>query len=220
MCHGVVLDLEQRLSDELAILICHHYPVFVFFSLAQAILFLGGGMSPPTPPSPGPLSPPAAPIGPGLPPGFVRATRNLSPQSPSRHPGPPQRGGGANDKLRASFKLPRFNGDARHWKAWNKIFVRFIAIQLSDHVLDETFKQHTLTNELHEDNKLVYYLFEDAVIDSPVAAKYVRRAPEWDGHAAYTFLYDGYSFSGPATATLLLNELSNFRFKTDETYGL
>jgi hypothetical protein len=39
----------------------------------------------------------------------------------------------------------------------------------------------------------------------------------WDGHAAYNFLYDGYSFSGPATATLLLSELSNFRFLADES---
>ncbi len=95
--------------------------------------------------------------------------------------------------------------------------MRFIAIQLLHHVLEETFKQNVLTDDLNEDNKLVYYLLEDAVTGSPVATKYVRRAPEWDGHAAYTFLYDGYSFSGPATATLLLSELSNFRFKTDET---
>jgi hypothetical protein len=50
-----------------------------------------------------------------------------------------------------------------------------------------------------------------------VATKYVRRAPVWDGHAAYNFLFDGYSFSGPATATLLLSELSNFRFLADES---
>jgi hypothetical protein len=31
------------------------------------------------------------------------------------------------------------------------------------------------------------------------------------------FFYDGYSFSGPATATLLLSELSNFRFNVDES---
>jgi hypothetical protein len=50
----------------------------------------------------------------------------------------------------------------------------------------------------------------------PVATKYVR-APLWDGHAAYNFLFDGFSFSGPATATLLLSELSHFRFAVDES---
>ncbi len=45
----------------------------------------------------------------------------------------------------------------------------------------------------------------------------MHRAPIWDGHAAYNSLFDGYSFSGPATASLLLSELNNFRFKVDET---
>jgi hypothetical protein len=211
VCHGVVLDLERRLSDEPSILA--DTPVYVFFTLAQAMQALGGRQLPPT--SPPPASSPA-PMGPELLPGFVRAPRNSSAQPPPRNVGSTQRGS-ANDKLRASFKLPRFNGDARQWKQWNKSFVRFMAIQLLDHVLEETFKQNVLTDDLHEDNKLVYYLLEDAVTGSPVATKYVRRAPEWDGHAAYTFLYDGYSFSGPATATLLLGELSNFRFKTDES---
>ncbi len=35
-------------------------------------------------------------------------------------------------------------------------------------------------------------------------------------HTPY-LLYNGYAFSGPATATLLLNELNNFRFLADET---
>ncbi len=37
------------------------------------------------------------------------------------------------------------------------------------------------------------------------------------GAHSYNFLYDGYAFSGPATATLLLSELSNFRFTVDES---
>ncbi len=52
---------------------------------------------------------------------------------------------------------------------------------------------------------------------SNVAAKYVRRAAVWNGHEAYFILYDGYALSGPANASILLTELSNFRFKSDET---
>jgi hypothetical protein len=70
---------------------------------------------------------------------------------------------------------------------------------------------------LNEDNKLVYYILEEAVSSSKIAAKYVRRAPEWDGNAAYIILYDGYAFSGPAEASILLSELGNFRFGSEET---
>jgi hypothetical protein len=125
--------------------------------------------------------------------------------------------GGASDKLRSTFKCPKFLGDARHWKQWNKGFVRYLAIQQLDHIIEVEFKTMTMTVALNADNKFVYYLLEDAVSGSAVATKYVHRAPIWDGHAAYNSLFDGYSFSGPATATLLLSELRNFRFKVDET---
>jgi hypothetical protein len=143
--------------------------------------------------------------GPALPPGFQRQPPSATPTNART----------SNDKLRGTFKCPKFLGDARHWKNWNKGFVRFLAIQVLDHVVAEGFK--ALTSVHQEDNKLVYYVLEDAVSGSPVATKYVRRAPLWDGHAAYNFLYDGYSFSGPAMATLLLSELSNFRFLADES---
>ncbi len=104
-----------------------------------------------------------------------------------------------------------------HWKAWNKGFVRFLAIQMLDHVVAKTFLLSPLTPKQQEDNKLVYYILEDAVSGSPIAAKYVRKAAEWNGHEAYNLLYDGFAFSGPATTTLLLSELNNFRFLVDET---
>ena len=68
-----------------------------------------------------------------------------------------------------------------------------------------------------DDNKLVYYILEDAVSGAPIAAKHIRRAAIWNGHEAYHFLYDGFALSGPASAAVLLGELSHFRFKTDET---
>ncbi len=52
---------------------------------------------------------------------------------------------------------------------------------------------------------------------STVASKYIRRAAVWNGHEAYFILYDGCALSGPASASILLTELSNFRFKSDKT---
>ncbi len=71
-----------------------------------------------------------------------------------------------------------------------------------------------------DDNKLVYYILEDvedAVLRSPVAAKHIFRSAICNGHEAYQFLFDGFALSGPASAAILLGELSHFRFKADET---
>jgi hypothetical protein len=105
----------------------------------------------------------------------------------------------------------------RHWKVWNQGFVRYLSINKLDHVIEEDFLVGVLTIELQEDNKLVYYILEDALAESTLATKYLRRAALWNGHEAYYILYDGFALSGPATAAILLGELSNFRFKTDET---
>ena len=76
-------------------------------------------------------------------------------------------------------------GEARQWKAWHKGFVRFVSIQLLDYIIADDFPTQVKTRQLNEDNKLVYYILEEAVSSSKIAAKYVRRAPEWDGNAAY-----------------------------------
>ena len=123
----------------------------------------------------------------------------------------------ASEKLRSAFKCPKFLGEARHWKVWNQGFVRFLSINRLDHVIEEAFLVTSLTVSHQEDNKLVYYILEDAVAGSSVAAKYVRRAAIWNGHEAYYLLYDGFSLSGPANAAVLLGQLSHFRFKVDET---
>jgi hypothetical protein len=84
-------------------------------------------------------------------------------------------------------------------------------------VIDEGFLTIPLTPQQHDENKFVYYILEDAVSSSTVAAKYVRRAAVWNGHEAYYLLYDGFALSGPANAAILLGELSNFRCKADES---
>jgi hypothetical protein len=213
---GVILELDRRLSDPPPIE--RNAYVYVFFGV-QAIPHLptsGGGLFPPGASPPTPPTPPTH--GPDLPPGFVRRppTTNTSHALPA--PGSSySRGSTASDKLRTTFRCPKFLGEARHWKAWHKGFIRFISIQMLDYVLADDFPHQPLTTQRQEDNKLVYYVLEEAVSGSPIAAKYVRRAPEWDGHTAYVILYDGYSFSGPAEATLLLSQLNNFRFTIDET---
>jgi hypothetical protein len=86
-----------------------------------------------------------------------------------------------------------------------------------DYVIAEDFPHRPKTAQTCEDNKLVYYVLEEAVTGSAIATKYVRRAPEWDGHTTYVLLFNGYSFSGPTEATLLLSQLNNFRFTIDES---
>ena len=122
------------------------------------------------------------------------------------------------DKIRQSFRCPRFSGQAKEWKQWDKGFLRYLSIWELDYVIDPSFFDYVpLTAEQRRDNKLVYYVIEDAVQNSPLAASYVRQAPINNGFEAYYTLHDGYVFAGTTTATLLLNELSNFRFLPNET---
>ncbi len=81
--------------------------------------------------------------------------------------------------------------------------LRFLSINQLDHVLEEDFLQVGLTFERQEDNKLVFYILEDAVAGASVAAKYVSRAALWNGNEAYYLLYAGYALSGPAHAAFL-----------------
>jgi hypothetical protein len=110
------------------------------------------------------------------------------------------------DKIRQSFKSPRFTGQARDWKQWNKGFTRYLSIWDLDHVLDpDFFDEVPLPPAKTRDNKMVYYIIEDSVQNSPLAASYVRQAPLNNGFEAYYTLHDGYVFAGSTTATLLLN---------------
>ncbi len=122
------------------------------------------------------------------------------------------------DKLRQAFKCPRFSGQAKEWKQWNKGFMRYLSIWDLEYVLDPDFSVYPLSPEKKRDNKLVYYIIEDSVQNAPMAASYVRQAPVDNGFEAYYTLHDGYVFADGSTAsTLLLNELSNFRFLPNET---
>jgi hypothetical protein len=124
----------------------------------------------------------------------------------------------AGSKILGNFKLPKFDGNARHWKTWDKAFVRFLSIHQLDFVIEENFLAVLpLSPQEFGANKMVYYILEDAITPGSIAAKYLRQAAKWNGNEAYSKLYNGYVFSGPQTMSLLLAELVNIRFKSDES---
>ncbi len=121
-------------------------------------------------------------------------------------------------KILGTFKLPKFDGNARQWKTWDKTFVRYLSGHQLDFVLEESFLAILpLSTRDFGANKMVYYILEDAITPGSLAAKYLRQAAKWNGNEAYSKLHDGYVFSGPQTMALLLAELVNIRFKADES---
>ena len=126
-----------------------------------------------------------------------------------------------NSKLLSTFKLPKFDGVSKNWKTWDRAFQRFLGLHQLDHVLESGFLS-TVWNVpgAKEANKMVYFLLEDAVAVGSLASKFIRQAVKWNGHEAYIFLHDGYVFSGPQSATILLSQLSNLRLKRDENPSL
>ncbi len=68
-----------------------------------------------------------------------------------------------------------------------------------------------------QDNKLVYFLLDDATQASPLASSYLRQAPAENGFEAYYTLHDGFVYAASTASTILLNELANFRFLPDES---
>ena len=126
-----------------------------------------------------------------------------------------------SSKLLSTFKLPKFDGASKNWKTWDRAFQRFLGLHQLDHVLEDGFLA-TVWNVpgAKEANKFVYFLLEDSVAAGSLASKYIRQAVKWNGHEAYVLLHDGYVFSGPQSATILLSELSQLRLKRDENPSL
>ena len=123
------------------------------------------------------------------------------------------------DKIKQAFKCPRFSGQQKDWKQWNKGFIRYLSIWDLEHVIDPDFVMcgYPLPPNKQQDNKMVFLILEDEVQSAPMASSYVRQAPAMNGFEAYYTLHDGYVFAGATTSTLLLAELSNFRFLPSET---
>jgi hypothetical protein len=99
-------------------------------------------------------------------------------------------------KLLSTFKLPKFDGVSKNWKAWDRAFQRFLGMHQLDHVLEDGFLD-TIWHApgAKEANKFVYFLLEDAVSVGSLASKYIRQATKWNGHEAYILLHNGYVFS-------------------------
>jgi hypothetical protein len=121
------------------------------------------------------------------------------------------------DRIRQNFKCPKFSGKPKDWKVWDKGLQRYLSIWELQHVLDADFLIMPLSQAHHRDNKLVYYIIEEAVQQSALASSYVRKSPLNNGFEAYYTLLEGFVFAGTTTASLLLNELTGFRFLSSET---
>jgi hypothetical protein len=124
----------------------------------------------------------------------------------------------SQDKIKQAFKCPKFSGNTKDWKIWNKGFQRYLSIWDLAYVLAPNFFDDLpLTPEKVQDNKLVYFLLDDATQASPLASSYLRQAPAENGFEAYYTLHDGFVFAASTASTILLNELANFRFLPDES---
>jgi hypothetical protein len=129
-----------------------------------------------------------------------------------------QKSSKSQDKIKQTFKCPRFSGNTKDWKIWNKGFQRYLSIWDLGYVLfPDFYDDMPLSPARVNDNKLVYYILEDATQASPLASSYLRQAPLENGFEAYYTLHDGFVFAAATASTILLNELSNFRFLPDET---
>jgi hypothetical protein len=80
-------------------------------------------------------------------------------------------------KISGTFKLPKFDGNARQWKTWDKTFVWYLSVHQLDFVLEESFLAILpLSPRDFGANKMVYYILEDAITPGSLAAKYLRQA--------------------------------------------
>ena len=130
---------------------------------------------------------------------------------------PPTGAGTVTDyrKLRATFKLPMFTGLSLEFKPYMKSLDRYASIQGLDMVMTAGYPTSALF--CFETNKLFYYIFQESVSQSSKATKFFNTAAKWDGHGAYLCVYNGYTFIGATTATILLGQLANLRIEADET---
>jgi hypothetical protein len=110
--------------------------------------------------------------------------------------------------------LPEFPSSDTGWKTWDRACQRYFGINDLDHVLEEGYL--TSSRFSYDDNKLVYYALDQSVVGSPKALSLFKTAPRHDGHSAYAALYAGYTFTGTASAPILLHQLTSLRLKEGE----
>ncbi len=65
----------------------------------------------------------------------------------------------SQDKIKQTFKCPRFSGHSKDWKLWDKGFQRYLSIWDLDYVLQpDFFDDVPLPAQKLNDNKLVYFI--------------------------------------------------------------
>jgi hypothetical protein len=66
----------------------------------------------------------------------------------------------SQDKIKQTFKCPKFSGNAKDWKLWNKGFQRYLSIWDLDYVLLPNFyDERPLSAKKINDNKLNHHLW-------------------------------------------------------------
>ena len=74
-----------------------------------------------------------------------------------------------NSKLLSTFKLPKCDGVAKSWKAWEKSFQRFLGFHQLDHVLEEDFPSVLwVTPGARAANKMVFVWKNKIYIFGPI----------------------------------------------------
>ena len=129
-------------------------------------------------------------------------------------PRPPPPPSELTAKLRASIKLPAFSGRSEDWKRWARALQGYLSVNELDGILVEGYL--TSQSFSYIDNKFVYYVIDQAVVESTKATALFRTAPMNDGHSAYMALYNGYTFTGTASAPILMAKLTNVRLRSGE----
>ena len=112
-------------------------------------------------------------------------------------------------------KLTTFTGNQVEFKSWCNSLWRVAGVNDMEDALEPTYRPGTQGFDAKK-NKVLYYLIEKAVEDSVVAHSHFKRAPRFDGNAAYFQLRDAYVFTSQAEAALLLQKLNGFHLQSGE----
>jgi hypothetical protein len=112
-------------------------------------------------------------------------------------------------------KLATFTGNQVEFKSWCNSLWRVAGVNDMEDALEPTYRPGTQGFDAKK-NKVLYYLIEKAVEDSVVAHSHFKRAPRFDGNAAYFQLRDAYVFTSQAEAALLLQKLNGFHLQSGE----
>ena len=112
-------------------------------------------------------------------------------------------------------KLDTFSGLQIDFKGWCRNLMRVAGANDLEATLDPSYRPGAAGFDARH-NKLLYYLIQKAVEDSPEAHGHFKLAPQYDGNAAYYRLRENYVFSSQAEAALLLQTLNGFRLQNGE----